>query len=83
MGSVVAAWRNQTPLVITAGQQTRAMLPTEPYLSSPESIVLPQPYVKCAIEPARGADVPGALARALLAGGCNPTVRPDVRVHTR
>ena len=76
MGSVIAAWRNQTPLVITAGQQTRAMLPTEPYLSSPESIVLPQPYVKWAIEPARGADVPGALARALLAAAtppCGPT----------
>ena len=67
MGSVITARRNQTPLVVTAGQQTRAMLPTEPYPSSPQSVLLPQPYVKWAIEPARAADVPGAVARALLA----------------
>ncbi len=73
MGSLITAWRNQTPLVITAGQQTRAMLPTEPYLSSPQSILLPQPYVKWAIEPARAADVPGAVARALLAATTPPS----------
>lgn len=76
MASVITAWRNQTPLVVIAGQQTRAMLPTEPYLASPESILLPQPYVKWAIEPARAADVPGAMARALLAATtppCGPT----------
>ncbi|MCH9732093.1 MAG: benzoylformate decarboxylase [Actinomycetia bacterium] len=76
MASIITAWRNQTPLVVTAGQQTRAMLPTEPYLSSPQSILLPQPYVKWAIEPARAADVPGAMARALLAATtppCGPT----------
>ena len=28
LGSIFTAMRNQTPLVITAGQQTRAMLPT-------------------------------------------------------
>jgi benzoylformate decarboxylase len=72
MGSIITAWRNQTPLVVTAGQQTRAMLPTEPYLSSPESILLPQPDVKWAIEPARAADVPGAVARALLAATTPP-----------
>ena len=32
LGSVFTAWRNQSPLVITAGQQTRAMFPTDPYL---------------------------------------------------
>ncbi|MCH9733291.1 MAG: benzoylformate decarboxylase, partial [Actinomycetia bacterium] len=40
MASVISAWHNQTPLVVTAGQQTRAMLPTEPYLSSPQSVLL-------------------------------------------
>lgn len=76
MASVITAWRNQTPLVVIAGQQTRAMLPTEPYLASPQSTLLPQPYVKWAIEPARAADVPGAMARALLAATtppCGPT----------
>ncbi len=72
MASVITAWRNQTPLVVTAGQQTRAMLPTEPYLFSSQSTLLPQPYVKWAIEPARAADVPGALARALLVATTPP-----------
>lgn len=66
MGAVVSASRNNTPLVITAGQQTRAMLPTNPYLSSPRSTLLPVPYVKWADEPAGAADVPAAIARALL-----------------
>jgi benzoylformate decarboxylase len=48
MGSVITARRNQTPVVVTAGQQTRAMLPTEPYPSSPQSVLLAQPYVKWA-----------------------------------
>jgi benzoylformate decarboxylase len=52
MGAVVSAARNNTPLVITAGQQTRAMLPTDPYLCSPRSTLLPVPYVKWANEPA-------------------------------
>ena len=30
MGSLVTAWHNRTPLVVTAGQQTRAMLALEP-----------------------------------------------------
>lgn len=32
LGNIFTAYRNKTPLVIIAGQQTRAMLPTEPYL---------------------------------------------------
>jgi len=72
MAAAITAWRNQTPLVVTAGQQTRAMLPTDPYLTSPQSTLLPQPYVKWAIEPARAADVPGALARALLVATTPP-----------
>ncbi len=66
MGSVVSAARNNTALLVTAGQQTRAMLPTDPYLCSKQSTLLPIPYVKWADEPARAADVPGAIARALL-----------------
>src|SRR5204862_5688698 len=33
-GSLVTASRNQTPLVITAGQQARSILPFEPFLYS-------------------------------------------------
>ncbi len=64
MGSIFTAMRNATPLVVTAGQQTRAMLPTEPYLYAEQATELPKPYVKWSCEPARAADVPAAIARA-------------------
>jgi benzoylformate decarboxylase len=64
MGSIFTAMRNATPLVLTAGQQTRAMLPTQPYLFAEQAAELPKPYVKWSCEPARAADVPAAIARA-------------------
>lgn len=64
MGSIFTAYRNQTPLVITAGQQTRAMFPTEPFLFSAQATDLPRPYVKWSVEPARAQDVPAAIVRA-------------------
>ena len=65
LGSVFTAWRNQTPLVIIAGQQTRAMLPTDPFLCARSATEFPQPYVKWAIEPARAEDVPHAVGQAI------------------
>jgi benzoylformate decarboxylase len=64
MGNIFTAFRNRTPLVITAGQQARALLPLEPFLFSSQATELPRPYVKWAIEPARAADVPRAIERA-------------------
>jgi benzoylformate decarboxylase len=64
MGNIFTACRNQTPLVITAGQQTRSILPFEPFLFSTRPTELPQPYVKWSCEPARAEDVPAAFARA-------------------
>jgi len=64
LGNVFTAYRNQTPLVIVAGQQARALLPYEPFLYSERPTEFPQPYVKWACEPARAADVPAAVARA-------------------
>lgn len=64
MGAIFTAWRNRTPMVITAGQQSRGILPFDPFLSSVRATELPQPYVKWAVEPARAADVPRAIARA-------------------
>ncbi|MFC9993898.1 benzoylformate decarboxylase [Nocardia sp. NPDC127526] len=66
MASIMTAWRNQSPLVITAGNQARALLPVDPYLGQIYPTEFPKPYVKWADMPARGADVPGALARAFL-----------------
>jgi benzoylformate decarboxylase len=64
MGNIFTAFKNQTPLVITAGQQARAILPFEPFLYSARATELPVPYVKWSCEPARAADVPAAIARA-------------------
>jgi benzoylformate decarboxylase len=64
VGSLFTAYRNQTPLVVTAGQQARSLLPLEPFLYSEQATNLPRPYVKWSCEPARAEDVPAALARA-------------------
>jgi benzoylformate decarboxylase len=64
LGSIFTAFRNQTPLVITAGQQARSILPYEPFLYSEQAVNLPRPYVKWSCEPARAEDVPQAIARA-------------------
>jgi len=67
VGSLFTAYRNQTPLVVVAGQQARSLLPLEPFLYSEQATTLPRPYVKWSCEPARAEDVPAALARALFA----------------
>ena len=64
MGSLVAAYRANTPLIVTAGQQTREMSVVDPYLNNPDATVMPQPWVKWAYEPARAEDVPAAFMRA-------------------
>ena len=64
MGNIFTAFKNQTPLIVTAGQQARSILPFDPFLFSSQATELPKPYVKWSIEPARGEDLPLALARA-------------------
>jgi benzoylformate decarboxylase len=64
LGNIESAFYNRTPLVITAGQQTREMLLLEPYLTNKEPTEIARPYVKWAYEPARPEDVPAALMRA-------------------
>jgi benzoylformate decarboxylase len=64
MGSIFTAFRNQSPMIVIAGQQTRSILPLEPFLYSERATELPRPYVKWSIEPARAEDVPAAIARA-------------------
>ncbi len=64
LGNLFTAFKNQTPLVVTAGQQARAILPFEPFLYAERATEFPRPYVKYAVEPARAEDVPAAIARA-------------------
>ncbi|WP_155375144.1 benzoylformate decarboxylase [Catellatospora vulcania] len=64
IGSLVAAYRGHTPLIVTAGQQHREMVIGDPYLSSPDATTMPKPWVKWAYEPSRAEDVPAAFMRA-------------------
>ncbi|MET0280451.1 MAG: benzoylformate decarboxylase [Steroidobacteraceae bacterium] len=64
MGNIFTAYRNRTPLVITAGQQARSLLLLDPFLYSDQATELPKPYVKWSVEPALAADVPRAIHRA-------------------
>ncbi|WP_372661553.1 benzoylformate decarboxylase [Amycolatopsis kentuckyensis] len=64
LGSLYTAYRNRTPLIIVAGQQTRNLLPHDPFLGAIDAPEFPKPYVKWSIEPATAEDVPAALARA-------------------
>ncbi|MGJ5182041.1 benzoylformate decarboxylase [Bradyrhizobium oligotrophicum] len=76
LGNIYTAHRNQTPLVITAGQQARSILPLQAFLYAERPSEFPRPYVKYSVEPARPEDVPGAIARAYYAAmqpPCGPT----------
>lgn len=64
LGNLFTAYKNQTPLVVTAGQQARSILPFEPFLFAAHATEFPKPYVKWSCEPARAQDVPAAIARA-------------------
>jgi len=76
LGNIFTAYRNQTPLVITAGQQARSLLPLQPFLYAERASEFPRPYVKFSVEPARAEDVPAAIARAYhvaMQPPCGPT----------
>lgn len=64
LGSIYTAFKNQTPLVVTAGQQSRGLLPYRPFLGAADAASFPKPYVKWSCEPARPEDVPVALRQA-------------------
>ena len=54
LGSLVAAYDAKTPLIITAGQQHRDMVITEPYLANRDETMLPRPWVGVSASPRRG-----------------------------
>ncbi len=63
LGNVFTAFKNQTPMVVMAGQQSRSLLTSEAYLAADHPEEFPRPYVKWASQPANAQDVPAALAR--------------------
>lgn len=64
VGALVTAQANRAPLVVTAGQQVRAMMQFEALLTNTNAVELPRPAVKWSYEPPRPQDVPAVLARA-------------------
>jgi len=67
MGNLVAAYKGNTPLIVTSGQQHRELVIGDPYLANREATIMPQPWVKWSYEPARAQDVPEAFMRAYAA----------------
>ncbi|MDK2956043.1 MAG: benzoylformate decarboxylase [Desulfovibrionales bacterium] len=73
MGALTASYISKTPLIVTAGQQTREMLFLEPYLTNVEAVEAPRPWVKWSYEPIRPQDVPAAFMRAYITAVQQPT----------
>lgn len=65
MGALANAATSKTPLVVIAGQQARAMIPSEAMLTIPEPGLLVAPFSRWSAQPARAQDVPSAVARAI------------------
>lgn len=65
MGGLTNAWNAHSPLVVTSGQQTRAMVGVEALVTNVDATMLPRPLVKWAHEPASATEVPQAMSRAI------------------
>jgi benzoylformate decarboxylase len=65
MGALFNAQANHSPLLVTAGQQVRAMMTMQANLTNRDATVVPRPFVKWSYEAPRAQDVPGVLARAI------------------
>ena len=65
MGGLTNACNAHSPLVVTSGQQIRAMVGIEALLTNVDAVMLPKPLVKWAYEPASAGEVPQAMSRAL------------------
>src|SRR3954453_13984616 len=64
MGAIFNAQANKSPLVITAGNQTRSLITLQANLTNRDATRMPHPLVKFSYEPPRAEDVPHAIARA-------------------
>jgi benzoylformate decarboxylase len=63
MGAIFNAQANNTPLLVTAGQQARSLMTLQANLTNRDATRMPHPLVKWSFEPPRAQDVPHALAR--------------------
>jgi benzoylformate decarboxylase len=72
MGAIFNAQANKSPLLVTAGNQTRSLMTLQANLTNRDAARMPHPLVKWSYEPPRAEDVPHALARAIHLAGLPP-----------
>src|SRR6476469_6622392 len=72
MGMLYNAYREGTPLLVTAGQQDRRLAFEEPILGG-DMVGVARPWTKWACEVTRLADLPSALRRAMQTALTPPT----------
>ena len=72
MGMLYNAYREGTPLLVTAGQQDRRLSFEEPILGG-DMVGVARPWTKWAVEVQRAADLPAALRRAAQTALTPPT----------
>ena len=82
LGNIYTAHRNQTPLVITAGQQARSILPLQAFLYAERASEFPRPYVKFASS-RRAPRTCRRRSRAPITWRCSrPAGRPSSRCRS-
>lgn len=72
MGMLYNAFREGTPLLVTAGQQDRRLVFEEPILAG-DMVSVTRPWTKWSVEVQRGADLPSAVRRAAQTALTPPT----------
>jgi benzoylformate decarboxylase len=72
MGGIFNAQANKTPLLVTAGQQSRSLMTLQANLTNKDATRMPHPLVKWSYEPPRAADVPHAIARGTYLASLPP-----------
>ena len=72
MGMLYNAYREGTPLLVTAGQQDRRLLFEEPILAG-EMTAVAKPWTKWSVEVQRVEDLPSAIRRAIQIALTPPT----------
>src|SRR5256885_6648421 len=65
MGAIFNAQANKSPLVVTAGQQSRSLMTLQANLTNRDATRMPHPLVKWSYEPPLAEDVPHAMARGI------------------
>jgi benzoylformate decarboxylase len=72
MGAICNAQANRSPVVVTAGQQSRSLMTLQANLTNRDAVRMPQALVKWSWEPPCAQDVPHAIARAIHTAALAP-----------